>query len=183
MKPAAREEPRRGNHVRLELLCPSCRHMQPSNCTPPAFSPHYPETLYITQFISLSSPFICSHRCSTGGSISSRAFITSEWWGPSVASHWPLPQPCSPQAGQHAPYVADDYNGVAGQRAAAAAAAAGTTVAQMHLCVHLCLCCIKYVIKYKLCKAFPPLTVNLNIVSATPPYYSAFSTPGGNWDV
>lgn len=54
----------------------------------------------VTQFISLSSPFICSHRCTTGGSISSRAFITSEERAPPVASRRAVLQPCSPRAGQ-----------------------------------------------------------------------------------
>lgn len=54
----------------------------------------------VTQFISLSSPFICSHRCTTGGSISSRAFITSEERAPPVASRRAVLQPRSPQAGQ-----------------------------------------------------------------------------------
>lgn len=54
----------------------------------------------VTQFIGLSSPFICSRRCTTGGSISSRAFITSEERGPPVSSHQAFLQASSPQAGQ-----------------------------------------------------------------------------------
>lgn len=74
----------------------------------------------VTQFISLSSPFICSHRCTTGGSVSSRALVTSEERAPFFfglsSSHRAVLQAFFPTGGTAAPYVADDYNSVAGWR-------------------------------------------------------------------
>lgn len=167
--PGARDEPENGNWVELERLCPSCWHVQPPNCTPPALSPHYPETLRSRDPI--YQPLLPIHLLSQMhyGRLREQQSIHHLW---GVRSPGFIPKGRSttlfPAGGTAAPYVADDYNSVAGWQQQA-------LLWLRCICACICLCSIKYVIKLsRVCLA---LTVNLNTVSATTPHQSAVSTP------
>lgn len=124
----------------------------------------------VTQFISLSSPFICSHRCTTGGSVSSRALVTSEERAPffSVSHHpiGPFYKPFSLQAGQqlHMWLMIITVWQAGGGRETAAAACA-------------CTLCLRF---YKICNQIYAQQSDSQFkytVSATASYCSAVSTP------
>lgn len=99
--------------VKSEPLCPSCKHVQPPNCTPPAFSPHYPETLRSRDPIyqSLLPIHLLSqmHYRRLHKSIHHLRVVRSFSFIPLARSTTLFP------TGRTAgPYVADDYNRVPG---------------------------------------------------------------------